>query len=295
MPVFPQAASITHAHILACANTELRRQHPSGDAPLRVLDAGCGNGQLLAYLFASLADLNPRWTLELYGYDVNDHGVQAPGFLFDCVERLSDFYPMVDWQSRVRQIGFDDPWPFDDDYFDLIVSNQVLEHVNDHDRFFREAARTLKPGGSSIHLFPLRHCLWEGHLLLPLVHRVYAHDAREQYISILSRMGMGKFRAQRRRDGVSLAGFSERHADYMNYWTNYQSEREMLCAVTKSGLRASFRYTPEFYLQKARDLCGLPMTTLYRDSRRGLWDSAAVKAFRYMSSVTLTIEKINKY
>lgn len=35
----------------------------------------------------------------------------------------------------------------DADYFDIVISKDVLEHVDDPDTFFREVARVLKPGG----------------------------------------------------------------------------------------------------------------------------------------------------
>ena len=42
------------------------------------------------------------------------------------------------------------PWPFEDGDFDLIVSNQVLEHLPNTDHFFRELYRVLKLGGYAI-------------------------------------------------------------------------------------------------------------------------------------------------
>lgn len=38
-------------------------------------------------------------------------------------------------------------WPFRDNLFDCIVSNQVVEHLTNLDKYFSESARTLKPGG----------------------------------------------------------------------------------------------------------------------------------------------------
>jgi glycosyltransferase involved in cell wall biosynthesis len=44
---------------------------------------------------------------------------------------------------------------FADDSFDLVISQDVMEHVFDPDAAFREVARTLKPGGAHIFTTPL--------------------------------------------------------------------------------------------------------------------------------------------
>jgi len=291
----PTAASVTHAHLLACVNTQLVVRHLAPDANVRILDAGCGNGALLEHLALGLAVLHPEWQVELYGYDVGDHGVQTAGFFELAIGRLQQSLPDIDWSDRVRMISVGDPWPFGAERFDVVVSNQVLEHVGDHRHFFGEVERVLVPRGSSVNLFPLGHYVYEGHLLLPFVHRIRSDDARREYIAALSRIGLGKFRSQRASTGVTLDEFAERHSDYMNYWTNYLSEGEMLRVAASARLRASFRYTPEFYLQKVTALRAKPALTTYRTDSRGVLDSIAIKALRYVSSITLTLEKINTY
>ena len=42
-------------------------------------------------------------------------------------------------------------FPFKDNEFDVIFSNQVIEHVKDCDFFMKEVYRILKPGGVTIH------------------------------------------------------------------------------------------------------------------------------------------------
>jgi SAM-dependent methyltransferase len=41
-------------------------------------------------------------------------------------------------------------FPYDDESFDLVVSNQVIEHVVDTDNFVREAFRVVKRGGRAV-------------------------------------------------------------------------------------------------------------------------------------------------
>lgn len=51
---------------------------------------------------------------------------------------------------RVIIGDLNEPFPYGDSTFDLVVSNQVIEHVYDTDNFVREAHRVLKPGGRAV-------------------------------------------------------------------------------------------------------------------------------------------------
>jgi methionine biosynthesis protein MetW len=43
-----------------------------------------------------------------------------------------------------------DTFPFKDEVFDLVLANQIIEHLNNTDNFLREVRRVLKNGGSCI-------------------------------------------------------------------------------------------------------------------------------------------------
>ena len=47
--------------------------------------------------------------------------------------------------------------------FDLIISEQVLEHVFEIDSFYKETRRLLKPEGFALLSFPHRYKLWDSH------------------------------------------------------------------------------------------------------------------------------------
>ena len=53
--------------------------------------------------------------------------------------------------------------PFPGNYFDLILSNEVLEHVDDDRKSIQEMVRTLKPGGRIILFCPNRGYPFETH------------------------------------------------------------------------------------------------------------------------------------
>ncbi len=57
--------------------------------------------------------------------------------------------------------------PFDDNSFDYVFSNQVLEHVQNYPEALSEIYRVLKPGGSSLHFFPSKYRPVECHIFVP--------------------------------------------------------------------------------------------------------------------------------
>jgi len=293
--IISRASSVTHEHILAVLLTEIAARG-AVNGRLRILDAGCGNGGLLEYLATNLPVVHPELRIELHGYDVGDHGVQtAPDYFAATVARLTDRVPGTPWAERLHLISQGDEWPFPAGYFDAVVSNQVLEHVHDHEAFLGQLARVLRTGGFSAHLFPLRHYIYESHLNLPLVHRVRNHDLLVRYIATLSRLGMGKYPAERRASGMPLSVYAERHADYIVHFTHYRSYGEFLELAKRRHLRASYRYTQEFYSSKLARLLGRPPRATYRHRRSALVDWLCVTVLRYVSGVTLFIEKRESY
>ncbi len=287
------AVSITHQHLLSVVNTTLAQR--SDIQPVRVLDAGCGNGQLLAYFQNNLPVLNPPLQFELYGFDVHDHGVQHSGYMNGTAQRLLTMFPGIPWNNRLESISVTESWPYPDNFFDAIVSNQVLEHVNNHDLFFAELSRTLCQGGFSAHLFPLKHCLFEGHLHLPLAHKIGNFELLKSYIKFLSWLGLGKYPAQHKDSGIRLDEYSERHADYLHFFTNYITYGEAIRIAKRHRLRISFKYTREFYTSKLKALLRCQPALRYDLQRSSLLDWFSFIILRYVSSVTLFLEKQETY
>lgn len=290
----PKASSLTHQHFLAMINT-LIDDCLILDEPIRILDAGCGNGVLMGFLHEALHAINPKLKFELYGFDVCDHGVQMDGFIARTIENLEEAHKGVDWGSRIRAISVTDPWPFENLSFDFVVSNQVMEHVHDKNRFFLNVKHALKDNAFFIALNPLLHCVHEGHIFLPWAHRIRSHSALRSYISFCSRLGIGKFPQHHKETGIGVAEYSERHADYMYFWTSYSRESETLDMAREVGLRASFDYSWQFYMLKIRQVFGLGLPVKYIRCDSGLFGSSAVKFLRYISSVTLVCHKRNIY
>jgi SAM-dependent methyltransferase len=281
-----KAKSVTHEHLLSIVNTEAGR---AAHGMLRLLDVGCGRGELLVYLMRNLPLLQPSLKLECYGFDVSDSGMMPPGFMQQVISSLASVDATVDWSKRLSVIRSADPWPYPDDFFDVIVSNQVIEHVDDHERFFSELKRTLKEGGYAVHLFALAHCIWEWHVGLPFFHWLRNHDARASYVRLMVRLGIKKpFLIY---PGESVADYSGREADVMRDFTNYVSQRDLYRLGKRAKLRTSFRYTQEYYCRKLCSAAHLQPRFRYRRRRLVMVDLVSVLIFRYVAGVTLFLEK----
>lgn len=108
----------------------LEQQIPHG---ARVLDAGCGTGQLANYLGMS-------WDRIVVGADLCLNSLTlAKGF--------RDRYSIKN--THFLQMNLFQP-PFRPAVFDLVISNGVLHHTADPEGGFRRLLRTLKPGGHVI-------------------------------------------------------------------------------------------------------------------------------------------------
>lgn len=93
--------------------------------PQTVLDIGCGKG-FLAYAFKKKG-------IESYGMDISRYAIQnAP--------------EEVKGHLIISDIGKDE-LPFVNDYFDLIIMSEILEHLHNHKHAISEVKRVLKLGG----------------------------------------------------------------------------------------------------------------------------------------------------
>jgi SAM-dependent methyltransferase len=55
---------------------------------------------------------------------------------------------------ETRWADVDEPLPFEDESFDVVVAGELLEHVRDPDRLVRETTRVLRPGGTLVASVP---------------------------------------------------------------------------------------------------------------------------------------------
>jgi ubiquinone/menaquinone biosynthesis C-methylase UbiE len=104
----------------------------------RILDIGCGLGMYISQ-FRQFSD-------QVYGVDIDAEKIaqasrSLPNLSVSPAEKL----------------------PFPDEYFDVILLNEVIEHVNDDRQSIREAYRCLRPGGHILIYAPNRLYPFETH------------------------------------------------------------------------------------------------------------------------------------
>lgn len=117
----------------------------------KLLDLGCGNGEFTLKVAERIGTGN------VFGIDiVKDNVEQAKAKGIDCYQADLDGAKL----------------PFEDESFDAVCANHIIEHVSDTDGFVKEVHRVLKPGGYAVISTPnlaAWHCIvflllgWQPH------------------------------------------------------------------------------------------------------------------------------------
>lgn len=107
----------------------------------KVLDVGAGSGDI-AHEFS-------RVSKKVVSVDLYDERIETKGYEFVNVDTAK--------------------LPFEDNSFDLVISNHVVEHIPDQDTHLTEAVRVLKPGGILYLATPNKIWFTDPHYKLPFI------------------------------------------------------------------------------------------------------------------------------
>lgn len=133
-----RSAELEQRHWWYAGRRALVRRELAGLAPGRALDVGCGPAGNSAVLDAL------GWQVTALDY-VHDSAV------------LARRRGLAALQADARSL------PFADDTFDLVLSSDAWEHIDDDTAVAAESFRVLRPGGTLFVMVPAGMDLWSGH------------------------------------------------------------------------------------------------------------------------------------
>jgi SAM-dependent methyltransferase len=203
-----------------CARWVLERARGKS---LRVLDYGCGAGEIVKEL--------RRRGVEAFGCEV----------FYEGGDYSKSLAPELPGGVVVRMEG--NTIPFDGASFDLVVNNQVMEHVENLDGALAEISRVLRPGGAVLSLFPDGGVWREGHCGIPFLHWFPKRSRlRVHYAAACRAAGLGYHKGDK-----SVMRWSRDFCDWLDNWTHYRTRREIDAAYDKHF--RDVRHIEDYWLQ----------------------------------------------
>lgn len=258
-------------NLIAMDLEPLRRSH----RPLRVLDVGCGRASMLLYLDNRFNQDAQR--IEIFGYEIEIFGGRNDDYLEVLHLKLAGCrYPCPANNFAVIQLN--DPIPFADDFFDVIISNQVLEHVGNLEALTKEIARCLASDGVSYHIFPLRDSIFDFHLYMFFIHWIKDYGKRKIYTRLYNRIRLSR----QKHDPEFVAMFFDNECNYID-------KTELFNLFRRSGFHTDLTFTKEYVETKIIQVFGGGAERTYKT--RGLWAWFTAEVLRYMTNITVRATK----
>lgn len=190
---------------------------------VRILDWGSGRGRTVAMLREQ-------------GYDA--YGVEIDALPYN--NGLPYFQDKYETPKKfLKLINESCSTPFPDQYFDIIFSEQVLEHIADLDKVSREVSRITKKGGRHLHHFPAKWHLIEQHLYMPCIHWLPKDKTRFCLIYFYTLLGIEPRWQQL--DEVSRVNKAKKYFDYSKNNTYYREVLEIKHIFEKHLFIFSFK------------------------------------------------------
>jgi len=178
----------------------------------KILDYGCGSGKVVV--------AGRKLGLDVYGTDIFNESatvykeeVEKSGLLGSVIREITN-----------------DRLGFDDEYFDVIVNNQVFEHVENLDLVLAETYRVMKKGSLLLCLFPSKEIIREGHIGIPFAHW-FPKNSQLRYYCTLAFRSVGFGYVKDRKKPKSL--WTKEALDWIDKYTVYRSRADIMRAFSR--------------------------------------------------------------
>jgi SAM-dependent methyltransferase len=216
----------------------------------RILDFGCGAGRMVF----RLRELG----FDAYGFDIHDY----VAYRSDEDRQWFRFSQSTSSDTSAFTIDADRyAIPFEDDFFDVVHSTSVLEHVLDIRPMMRECARLLRPDGLSVHFYPPKYHLVEPHLYVPLASFVQYKQWLRLWIALGAR---NEFQS-----GLTVDQVTEAYKRYTMTGLRYRTRKELLYGAAEffDGVRfipSAFNPNDSLWIQIRQMIQALRTRDIYR-------------------------------
>jgi len=131
---------------------------------MKVVELGCGNSDLLSNVKDKYPDC------EVYGLD----------FSKEVIKEMKKQFPDIDYK-----VGNALKTPYSDNYFDVVMAGELIEHIENPDDLVKEMSRICKKGGTISVSTPFRETTWR---YKPPKEHIWEFD-RQDMIDIFTKYG----------------------------------------------------------------------------------------------------------
>jgi SAM-dependent methyltransferase len=216
----------------------------------RILDFGCGAGRMVF----RLRELG----FDAYGFDIHDY----VAYRSDEDRQWFRFSQSTSSDTSAFAIDADRyAIPFEDDFFDVVHSTSVLEHVLDFRPMMRECTRVLRPDGLSVHFYPPKYHLVEPHLYVPLASFIQYKQWLRLWIALGAR---NEFQ-----NGLTVDQVTDAYKRYTMTGLRYRTRKELLYGAAEffDGVRfipSAFNPNDSMWIQIRQMIQALRTRDIYR-------------------------------
>lgn len=147
----------------------------------KVLDFGCGSAKLVKFINEN--------NFTCYGVDIQQEVIESVKKEFEEASLNPDLLRAIQITRDGYTIKSEDfKLPFEDNFFDYIISFQVFEHIDNLEEVVSELYRIVKPNAQIYLEFPSANVIVEPHLEIPFVHKLNYSKLRELYIEFFAKL-----------------------------------------------------------------------------------------------------------